>query len=474
MERFVRYVFHSFVVIGSAALFLTSCAGTPAQPTKVVAPEPAPKFKLSASGLAATGMWKSNPILADVNGDGHLDLVATVRLGDGPHVWLGDGKGNWTDSSQGLRMVNSSCGGGVAIGDFNRDGRPDLALADHCSGVYVFLQQPDNSWKAVAQGLYPGFVDTVLGKQDEATKNIFVGAEALAVGDIDGDGLPEIVAAASDQGGFAVYHSDRSGKNWKFVKGTGLPDLENPEPEDEDNAGWSNHVMIHDVNKDGKLDLIAAYYKGPRVWLGDGKGHFKNASQGLPEPVVGGLYRGLAVDDVNEDGLLDLVAANDVNGPELYLQQPDGSWKYTGDLMPSLMNGALGVALGDFNQDGHLDLLVSGRKLKQLGNNNGIYLLQGDGKGNFKELEATNLPPQGLSVAWGVAVGDVNEDGLLDLAVATGGAVAGDTSKGRPMPKPAPRKSAQKQNPKQEKGVSESIHELELPRMQVWVNEGVK
>jgi hypothetical protein len=443
------------------------------QPTKVVPQEPAPKFKLSAGGLATTGMWKSTPVLVDVNGDGHLDLIATVRLGDGAHVWLGDGKGNWTDSSQGLRMPNGSCGGGVAVGDFNRDGRLDLAVADHCSGVYAYLQQSDGSWTAVAQGLFPEFINTVLAKQDEATKNIYVGAEALAVGDIDGDGLPEIVATASDQGGFTVYHCDRAGKNWKPLRGAGLPDLVNPEPNDEDNAGWANQVMLVDINGDGKLDVVAAYYRGPRVWLGDGKGHFKGASQGLPSPLIGGLYRGLAAGDVNEDGLMDLASANDVNGPELYLQQPDGSWLYTGDLMPSLMNGALGVALGDFNNDGHLDLIVSGRKLSELGSNNGLYLLQGDGKGGFKELEATNLPQKGLSVAWGVAVGDVNEDGLLDFAATTGGAVAGDGSKGKP--KSPPKKTQQKKDQKQaKKPAPESIPELPLPRMQVWVNEGVK
>ncbi len=68
------------------------------------------------------------------------------------------------------------------------------------------------------------------------------------------------------------------------AKANGLPDLENPEPEDEDNAGWANRVILRDVNGDGQLDVVASYYKGPRVWLGDGKGHFKSVSQGLPSP----------------------------------------------------------------------------------------------------------------------------------------------------------------------------------------------
>jgi hypothetical protein len=468
MERVLKVVLHGVFIV-FVMLYLASCAGVPVQPAKAP-PEPAPKFKLSANGLARTGMWKCTPELTDINKDGHLDLLAIARLGDGAHVWLGDGKGNWTDSSKGLTMKNGSCGGGIAYGDINKDGFLDLAVADHCSGVYVYLGDASGQWKAVTEGLFP---PTVAGKiTDDETKQFFVGVEDIALGDINGDGCLDIVAAASDQGGFAVYLGDCTGKKWKQAKANGLPDIENPEPEDEDNAGWANRVVLVDMNGDGVLDVVASYFKGPRIWLGDGKGHFRSASDGLPSPQIGGLYRGLDIGDVNEDGLLDLVAANDVNGPEVYLQQPGGTWKAMGDVMPSLQNGAVGVAFGDFNKDGHLDIMVAGRQIKELGSNYGLYLLQGDGKGNFKELPDTNLPASGLSVSWGVAVGDINEDGLLDFAAATGGAVAGGGgSKTRMPPKTSAAMAAQKGK---EKPIPSSIPELDLPRMQSWLNEGVK
>lgn len=466
MKYLMKPLFRS-VLVFAATLCVVSCAGVPTQPSKV-SMDPGPKFKLSASGLADKGMWKCTPLLTDINRDGHLDVIAMARLGDGPHVWLGDGKGNWKDSSQGLEMQKSSCGGGMAVGEIAKSGRLDLAVADHCSGVYVYLQQPDGSWKAVIEGFYPPAVDANVPPQDEDTRVLFIGSEDLALGDINGDGCLDIVSAASDQGGFAVYSGDCSGKNWKQLQKNGLPDNENPEPEDEDRAGWANRVMMVDINRDGQLDVVASYYKGPRVWLGNGKGQFKSASSGLPSPQIGGLYRGLVYGDVNKDGLLDLVAANDVNGPELFLQQRDGTWNYTGDIMPALQNGALGVALGDFFKSGNLDILVAGRRMPEMGSNYGLFVLRGDGKGNFKEV-GTNLPANGLSVAWGVATGDVNEDGLVDFVAATGGAVAGGGA-GKPLPS----KTARGKIGKKDTTLPGSVPELPLPHMQVWVNEGMK
>ena len=461
LNPFLRACFISAVVVCVA-----SCAGMQTQLSKV-ASEPAPKFRLSASGLPEGGMWKCTPLFADVNQDGHLDLLAIVRLGDGAHVWLGDGKGNWKDTSQGLAMQNGSCGGGIAVGDISKSGRRDLVVADHCSGLYVYLQQPDGSWKPVVEGLYPPVLQTKIAPDDDATKVVFIGAEDVALGDINEDGRLDIVAPASDQGGFEVYLGDCTGKNWKYSINNGIPNLEYPEPEDEDNAGWANRIILADINKDGHLDVLASYYKGPRVWLGDGKGQFKGASLGLPEPPIGGLYRGLDFGDLNEDGLLDMVAANDVNGPEIYLQQPNGSWKFTGDVFPALQDGAVGVTLGDFTQSGHLDILVAGRKTKAMGSNGGLYLLKGDGKGSCKELENTDLPAQGLSVPWGVAVGDFNKDGRLDFAASTGGAVAGAAEKQAKKPPKAAPKDAGKPQPN-------VVQELKLPHLQAWVNEGVK
>lgn len=416
------------------------------------------KFKPAFEGLPVRGMWKSTPASADINKDGFADLAAIPRLGDGAHVWLGNGSGKWTDASQGLKMDNS-CGGGVAFGDINKDGHLDLAVADHCHGVSIYLGDGQGHWSAVVQKLNPAIVTSKAAAENEDVPSMFMGSEDLAMGDVNEDGFLDLVVASSDQGGLTVYFGDGSGKSWVEAKSDGLPSGEDPEPGDEENAGWANQVLLADVDGDGHLDVVAAYYTGPRVWRGDGKGHWQNRSQGLTQSMTGGLYRGMAVGDVNEDGRIDLVAANDVNGPELYLQQPDGTWQATPDIFPALEGGAVSIALGDLDGDKHLDLVVAGRRTKDLGASYGLFVLLGDGKGKWKEAPGTDLPGEGLSVTWGVTLTDLNHDGMLDLAVGSGGEGAGGE---KPLGPPARAKAAAAK--------VRVIPELSLPRMQVWLN----
>ncbi len=95
------------------------------------------------------GFWKSVPVVADFNGDGIPDIAIHPRLEHGARVFLGDGKGHWRDSSKGLEMPKGSCGGAIQTGDVNNDGKPDLIVADHCSGIYVYLNDGNGNWTAV-------------------------------------------------------------------------------------------------------------------------------------------------------------------------------------------------------------------------------------------------------------------------------------------------------------------------------------
>jgi hypothetical protein len=452
---------------GAAMLaFLGGCAGKPpltdGQPLAYSPEGPAIKYRLSAKNLADKFMWKSEPVFADVNGDGLLDLAAHPRLGDGAHVWLGDGKGGWTEASQGLSM-EMTCGGGLEVGDVNNDKKLDIAVGDHCEGVYVFLGDGSGHWKKVTDAMNPALSRKM--EEEKADLDPYSGSEDLALGDVNEDGFLDIVASGTDEAGFTVYFGDGTGKNWKEAPANGLPKAHIAPSGDPTHAGWANDVQLEDMNGDGHVDVAAAFFAGPMIWLGDGKGNWEHKSVGLPMPPMGGIFRKIAVADINGDGRKDMAASNVVNGPQVFLQNADGTWQAFLDVMPDLRAGAESVALGDLDQDGHVDLLVGGVLSEDLSSGYGLYLLRGDGKGGWTPTQSS-LPVSGLDTAWGIAVGDVNRDGRPDLAINLTGKVGIVSRKGMGIGQKA---QADKNSGKAKAGQTPAIDAE--PVVQVWLGE---
>jgi hypothetical protein len=414
-------------------------------------PAPGPQFRLSASGLPLDGRWKSKPLLADLNGDGLVDLAAHARLADGPRVWLNNGDGTWKDSSKGLEMSEGSCGGGVHAGDINGDGLIDLAVADHCKGVYVFLGDGKGNWTPSTIQLNP-----MVARRPELLKeqiNPYQGAEDLALGDIDGDGKLDLVVTASDRGGFSVYLGDGTGATWREVESHGLPTHGDSEKQDGQDGGWANELILSDLDGDGRLDLAASYYLGPRVWRGHGKGSWTNWSGGLPTLERGGLIRRIAVGDLDQDGKQDLLVTHVQEGVKAFAQdRKGGDWKPLGLEAQSSFSGAEGIAVGDLDGDGKAEVVVGGRQPER--NGFGLLVLKRDSLGNWKNVSGTGLPEKGLQIVWGIAIADLNKDKLMDLAVTTGGDMFA------PMPD------------KKDEGGKGSIPPV--PRVQVWLNQSTK
>jgi len=361
------------------------------------------RFQLIEKGLPTTGMWKCDPVVADVNGDGFLDIAALPRLGFGPRVWLGSADGALTESSFGLKFDKRSCGGGLAIGDLNHDGFPDLAVADHCQGIFTFLGDGTGQWKLTTRELHPPVV-----QPGDSKYELYLGAEDLDVGDVNSDGNLDLIAIAQDEGGLSLYLGDGTASNWTWTK-TPMP-----------GTGFGNRVMFTDVNADTHLDVVASLGVGPRVWLGDGAGQWKDASTGLPSPVIEGLFHGVDVGDIDKDGRMDIAVANWVDGPEVYLQQSDGSWKKTSDVFSEMRGGAVGLALGDLDGDDRLDIVCSGRLTLNGGYVRGVFALLNQGANGWSYLPNCGLPSTGLAAMGGVAVADLNRDGLPDVVAGSG------------------------------------------------------
>ena len=347
-------------------------------------------FEPARNGLPTGKIWKTQMAFGDIDKDGFSDLGTISRLADGPHVWRGDGKGNWQGASEGLPR-ESYCGGGMAFGDANNDGLTDVAIADHCRGVFVYLGDGKGNWKSASAGLPT------------------IGCEDIAAGDFNGDGCLDVAVVAASEEGVRAFTGNCKGI-WQ-ESSTGLSGEE-----------WGNAVDIADINGDGNLDIAAAYSAGPRVWLGDGTGKWLDGSEGLPAPEIHGLYWGLALGDINSDGKLDLATGSAIPGVEAFIQEVGEHgprWRRVVEgLLP--MN-ALGVAFGDLDKDGHTDLVAVGKSnLEEIGGVYGVLPFFGDGEGNWTYVDNTGLPVSGRERTWGVALPDVDGDGVLDIAVAFG------------------------------------------------------
>ncbi len=246
------------------------------------------KGALKPGSIYALGKGPISIALADVNGDKKLDLIAVNRDDATVMVLLGNGDGTFQEGVTYPAGVNPVS---VSVGDFNKDGKADLAIAALCGSAGCHQQ---------------GSVNTLLGNGDGSFKSgasydVDMSPVSVAVGDVNGDGVLDLVvanscgkSAACSNGTASVLLGDGKGN---FTLKTEV-----------DLGKQVSSVALADLNGDGKLDLIAANSADNQVGvlLGKGDGTFNN--QVKYEVGVG--PSGVVVADFDGDGLPDVAVAN--------------------------------------------------------------------------------------------------------------------------------------------------------------------
>jgi len=428
--------------------------------------------------VGATLAGDASPVVAslsmDVDQDGKTDLV-TVQNDGTVNVLLGSGTFSnlKVTSSNQPYLLNDDYFIFATEADMNKDGYPDLVVTDeYNTAAFVFINAKNGTFLPPVE--YDFNFSSGAGFQ--------TAGGGIAVGDINGDGYPDLVGVAFDPGFDQNYNPSTTISIVGMLNtGTGALGAALPEQTTTGFPGYINsgigQVLLTDMNKDGKLDLIVPasgfdvnynQLLGIPIMLGNGNGTFAAFPSTFPAPPASLTYHyddstaSFATADVNGDGNPDLLFSLNYDTVYVALGNGDGTIQ-----APTVVvsndgtynnGGASLVQYADVNGDGNIDIIGydGGFFAVYLGQGGGAFaqtpLVQlisggaglveplpadfnGDGKADIVEVEETTgaagLFPQSAGTFLGVpavapptetaqgfqtvAVGDVNGDGIPDI-----------------------------------------------------------
>ena len=313
--------------------------------------------------------------LADVNGDGHADVVLGASSPAAVRVLLGDGHGGFLSP---MPVAVDALEPAGQVADLNGDGKLDLLVV--ASGLQSSL------WTLFGSG---DGTFTAGPKSELNTFNILW----LKVVDVDRDGRMDV-----------LFQDDLFGSTLHLARGRG--DGTFAAPEAVGPAYFRAMPLFGDVNRDGRVDFVFAGPAEVDTYLGDGTGSFS-----APVPSSAPPYPGpVVLADLDGDGKLDLVTVNASSGT-LFLGNSDGTFR-TGTTFLQWASLS-GIAVGDVDLDGKPDFVVVGNAQRLA-----VLVASPDGA-----LEGTAVLPDSVMPLYKVAITDLDSDGRPDLVLLGNGAV---------------------------------------------------
>ncbi len=349
-----------------------------------------PFADLAKAHLPRDGARNFRIALGDVDGDGALDVIASIATVPGSiRVYIQSASTVFAEARVYPGFLNPQ----PVLADFDGDRDRDVFVAGYSSSSAGLL-------------LNDGRGNFTRGGQMPASSNV---AYIAAAGDVDRDGDIDLVVGGGTQLPTRLWLNDGRGA-FTEAPATQMPAI----------VANNTALLLSDIDADGDLDLVVgnsgyvyshSYIPVPnRLYRNDGRGFFVDASAQLPPPVQSNTTSAVAAADVDGDGDLDLAIA-DQPATRLWLNDGTGSFTEVAGRIPAGSGAATGLAWLDLEGDGDRDLLLSGASIR-------VYV--NDGLGRFAEQTLARVPdPSGQT--FGIAAGDIDRDGDQDVVFAVEG-----------------------------------------------------
>ena len=343
-------------------------------------------------------------------------------------------------------------GAGVALFDYDNDGDLDVFLVQ---GGPLEATPASPRSRLFRNDLPAGSRETARLRFTDVTERAGLGLRAYgmgaAVADYDNDADLDLFVTAL--GGDAMFRNNGDGT---FTDVTGHAGISDP--------FWSTSAAFLDYDRDGDLDLFVANYVDfavadnkmchdalgardyctprayrpvpDRLYRNEGSGRFTNVSEAAGISKADGAGLGVAVGDYNNDGWLDLYVANDATPNQLWINQRTGVFADEGLLSGAALSaagnpeGSMGIASADFDADEDEDLFVTNIAGET------FVLYANDGSGNFDDVRvpAGLARPTAAFTGFGTDWFDYDNDGWLDLFIANGAVNIVERQRGQPVP----------------------------------------